>query len=148
MSQLLSPELYVSNPRMRRLVDERGKTAGRGRKRSDVWALRRGGGGEVEQEHTVINHAIRIMEVDTMITIRKDMDIVVLHARHVQPVQQRQRVLEMHVVVRDAVHHQEAHVGGERGRVGDGRVVVAGGVVLGRVHVAFGVDGVWCAFVR
>lgn len=71
------------------------------------------------------------------------MDIVVLHARHVQPVQQRQRVLEMHVVVRDAVHHQEAHVGCERGRVGDGGVVVAGGVVLGGVHVAFGVDGVW-----
>lgn len=85
------------------------------------------------------------MEIDTMITIRKHMDIVVLHARHVQPVQQRQRVLEMHVVVRDAVHHQEAHVGGERARVGDGRVVVAGGVVLRGVHVAFGVDGVWCA---
>lgn len=77
-----------------------------------------------------------------MITIRKHMDVVILHARHVQPVQQRQRVLEMHVVVRDAVHHQEAHVGGERGRVGDGGVFVAGGVMLRRVHVAFGVDGV------
>lgn len=68
------------------------------------------------------------------------MNIVILHARKVKLIQQRERVLHVHVVVRDTVHDEEAHVLGHVFDVGDGSVVVAGLVVLRHVHVAFGVD--------
>jgi hypothetical protein len=71
------------------------------------------------------------------------MHIIILHAREVQLIQQRERVLHVHIVVRDAVHDEEAHVLGEVFDVGNGGVVVARFVVLGHVHVAFGVDGIW-----
>lgn len=77
-----------------------------------------------------------------MIRVREHMDVVVLHARDVELVEQGQCVLHVDVVVSDAVHNEEAHVLGERVHVGDGGVVVAGGVVLRGVHVAFGVDGI------
>ena len=70
------------------------------------------------------------------------MHVVILHPRHIEFVEQGERVLDVHVVVRDAVHHQEAHIFRKGGGVGDGGVEVAGGVVLGGLHVAFGVDGI------
>ena len=39
-----------------------------------------------------------------MITVREDMHIVILHTRQIKLIQQRERVLEMNVIVRDAVH--------------------------------------------
>ena len=82
------------------------------------------------------------MKVDAMIAIGKHMDVVILDAGQVQLVEQGQRVLHVHVVVGDAVHDEEAHVGPQRRHVADGGICVALWVVLGRVHVAFRVDGV------
>jgi hypothetical protein len=65
------------------------------------------------------------MKIDTMIRVRKDMDVVVLDACEVKLVEQDERVLHVHVVVCDAVHEEEADVLGERGHVCDGCVGVA-----------------------
>lgn len=82
------------------------------------------------------------MKVDGVVRVRKDVDVVVFYTGKVEFVEQGERVLHVHVVVGDAVHEEEADVFGEGVDVVDGRVVVAGGVVLGCVHVPFRVDGV------
>lgn len=82
-----------------------------------------------------------------MIRVRENMDIVVLYSSHVELVEQDKAVLHMHVVVGDAVHDEEADVLAESGYIVDAGVVVAGAVVLWRVHVALGVDRVWCAMI-
>lgn len=76
-----------------------------------------------------------------MITIRKHMDIVIFHARQIQRIQEVETVLEMDVVVADAVQEEETRGLGERGHVVDGVGGVVG-VVRGGEHVAFCVDGV------
>ena len=86
---------------------------------------------------------MRVVEENTMIWVRENMNVVVLNTSQVQFIKQIQGVLEMDIVVWNAVHYQEAHILLEGGHVGDGGVVVAGRVVLRGVHVAFCIDGVW-----
>ena len=78
-----------------------------------------------------------------MVWVRENVDVVILNTSQVQFIKQGQGVLKMDIVVWRAVHYQEAHVLLKGGHVRDGGVVVAGGVVLRSVHVAFCIDGVW-----
>jgi hypothetical protein len=48
------------------------------------------------------------MKVNAMIRVRENMDIVVLDGRQIQLVEEGQRILHVDVVVRDAVHDEEA----------------------------------------
>lgn len=86
---------------------------------------------------------MRVMEENTMIWVGENVDVVVVNASQVQFVKQIQGVLEMDIVVWNAVHYQEAHILLKGGHVGDGGVIVADGVFLGGVHIAFCIDGVW-----
>ena len=49
----------------------------------------------------------------------------------------------MNVVVRDAVHQQEADIPLESGHIANGSVFVAIGIILRGLHISFRVDGVW-----
>ena len=82
------------------------------------------------------------MEIDAVIRVREGVEIVVLHAREVELVEQRERALHVHVVVAGAVHHQEADIALEAGHVADCGIFVAAGVVLGGVHIPFSIYGV------
>ena len=71
------------------------------------------------------------------------MVVVILDACKIKPVEQGKSVLQVHVIICDTMHDKEANVACKSGRVGYSGVEVAVGVVLGRVHVALGVDGVY-----
>ena len=55
---------------------------------------------------------IRPMEINPMVRVREDVHVVVVHGVEIEFVEQGQRVLEVHVIVRGAVHDQEARRGG------------------------------------
>jgi hypothetical protein len=84
----------------------------------------------------------RLTEVDTVVRVRENMYIVVFHLGNIKLVEQSESILQMNIVVCSTVHDKEALVAAEGADVGDARVLVAGVVVLGRVHVAFSVDGI------
>lgn len=50
------------------------------------------------------------MKINAMIRVGKNMHIIILHARKIKFIQQRQRILHVDIVVRNAVHDEEAHV--------------------------------------
>lgn len=91
---------------------------------------------------TAINHPMGIVEIDAMVGVWKHMDIIVVNTRHIEVIKQVEGVLQVHVIVGHAVHHQKPNILLECIHVGDGAIVVPGRVVLGGVHVAFGIDGV------
>ena len=84
-----------------------------------------------------------IVEIDAVVGIWEDMDIIVVNTCQIQFVEQVKRILQVHVVVRYTVHHQKPNIILECCHVGDSGVVVARRVVVGCVHVAFCIDGVW-----
>ena len=96
--------------------------------------------GAADSEHTVVNHLVRVMKINAMIRIWENMNIVVLDAREVESIQEGERILHVDIVICYTVHHKKAHVTLESGHICDGRVQVAFRIVLGRVHVALGVN--------
>lgn len=82
------------------------------------------------------------MKVDTVIRIGENMNVVILHTRDIEPIQESERVLQVDVVVCYAVHHQETHIALQSGHVADRGIFVPIRVILRRLHVSFGVDGV------
>lgn len=92
---------------------------------------------------TVINNLIRIVEVNAVIRVREEMHIIILDPLQIQLIEQRRSILHVHIVIRNAVHDQEAHVLRQGFDVVDAGVLVAAWVILWRVHVALGVDGIW-----
>jgi hypothetical protein len=85
-----------------------------------------------------------IMEVDAMVGVGVEVHIVVLNVGKVQFVNQGEGVLEMDVVIGSTVDNQEADRVLQGRHVCYGGVAVAPWVMLWRVHVAFGVNGVCC----
>lgn len=83
------------------------------------------------------------MKVNTVIRIRKYVIVVIFDACKIKPVEQSKCVLQVHVIICDTMHDEEANVACKSGRVGYSGVEVAFGIVLGRMHVALGVDGVY-----
>lgn len=59
---------------------------------------------------TIVNNLVRIVEVDAVVGVGKEVHVVVFHAREVELVEQGGCVLHVHVVVCDAVHDEEAYV--------------------------------------
>lgn len=90
----------------------------------------------------IIDNPIGVMEIDTVVAIREDVDVVVLHLREVKLIQQRQRVLHVHIVICDTMHQQEPDVLRKRSDIVDGAAVVSSLVRLWSEHVSFGVDTV------
>ena len=83
-----------------------------------------------------------IVEEDTVVRVREHSHVIIIDVPNVQLVDENKRVLEVDVVVRDAVHQQEPGVVTQCGCVADGRVIVARGVMLGRVHVSLRINRV------
>jgi len=48
------------------------------------------------------------MEINTVITVREHMNVIVLNTGQVEFVEQGERILHVHVVICNAVHEQEA----------------------------------------
>lgn len=88
-----------------------------------------------------------IVEEDTVIRVREHSHVIIIDIPNVQLVDEDQGVLEVDVVVRDAVHQQEPGVITQCGCVADCRVVVARGIMLGRVHVSFRINRVCLSLV-
>ncbi|CAH0055364.1 unnamed protein product [Clonostachys solani] len=93
-------------------------------------------------ELTIVHDTIGVVEVDAVVAVGEDVDVVVLDAGEVEGVEEPEGILEVDVVVGDAVHEEEADVPAEGGGVGDAGGGVAVPVVLGLAHVALGVDAV------
>ncbi|KAI6757100.1 hypothetical protein HG531_002925 [Fusarium graminearum] len=70
------------------------------------------------------------------------MNVIVFYTCQVKRVKQRERVLEVDVVVGDAVHNKEALVAAKSSGVSNHGHVVATRVLLRRAHVALCVDAV------
>ena len=83
------------------------------------------------------------MKENAMIRIRKHMIVVILHARQVKFVKEIERVLQVDIVVRHSMHHEEADVVLQGRHVRYGRINVSLWVILRGMHVAFGIDGIW-----
>src|SRR6266498_5318386 len=66
---------------------------------------------------TIIKNPIRIMEINPMITIRENMNIIILHPRQIQLIQQCKRILHMYIVVRNAMCDEEPNILMQRCRV-------------------------------
>lgn len=77
-----------------------------------------------------------------MIRIRENVIIIILNTRKIELVEQGKCVLQVHIIVCDTVHDEEADIARKSGRVGYGSVEIAVGVVLRCVHVALGIDRV------
>ena len=82
------------------------------------------------------------MKVDAMIRVREGVEVVVRHTLEIEFVQQSERALHMNVVIRHAVHHEEADVALESSHVGDSSILEATRIVLRCVHVTLRIDGV------
>ena len=83
------------------------------------------------------------MKVNAMIRIRKDVIIVVLDSRQIELVQERQSILQVHVVVCYTVHDKEANSALKGSRIAYACIRVALRIMLGSVHVALRVDGIY-----
>lgn len=86
---------------------------------------------------------MRIVEIDIVVGVWEDMDIIVVNTRQVKVIKQVESVLQVDIVVGHAMHDQKANILLECSHVGDSAIIVTGRVVLGGVHVAFGIDRVW-----
>lgn len=58
-----------------------------------------------QNERTIVHHPIRVVKEDAMIRVRKNMNVVILHARNIELIQECKGVLHVHIVIRDTVHH-------------------------------------------
>ena len=98
---------------------------------------------EVEAGRAIVNHPIRIVEVNAVIGIGEKMYVIILHACKIESIQESKRVLHVDIVVRHAVHHQETDISLQGGHVADRGILVAIRIILRGLHVSFRVDGVW-----
>ena len=71
------------------------------------------------------------------------MIIVIFNSRKIKLVKERQSILQVDIVVGYTVHDEEANIALEGSRVAYAGVGVALRIVLGSVHVALRVDGVY-----
>ena len=71
------------------------------------------------------------------------MIVVIFDSREIELVKERQSILQVDVVVGYTVHDKEANIALEGSRVAYAGVGVALRVVLGSVHVALCVDGIY-----
>lgn len=74
---------------------------------------------------TFVDESMSIMEENAVVRIWEDLHIIVVDVRQVQLVEQDECVLQMDVVVCDAVHDHEAHILAECCSVIDGGIVVS-----------------------
>jgi hypothetical protein len=77
-----------------------------------------------------------------MVRVREYLHVVVVDICQVQLVKQHQSILEMNIIIGNAVHDQEPNIMAQGLYVADGGILIAGGVVLGCVHIALCVDRV------
>ena len=78
-----------------------------------------------------------------MIRVRKDVIIVIFDSREIKFVKERQSILQVDVVIGYTVHDEEANIALEGSRVAYAGIRIALRIVLGSVHVALCVDGVY-----
>ena len=71
------------------------------------------------------------------------MIIVIFNSRKIKLVKERQSILQVDIVVGYTVHDKEANIALEGSRVAYAGVGVTLRIVLGSVHVALCVDGVY-----
>lgn len=71
------------------------------------------------------------------------MIIVIFDSREIEFVKERQSILQVDVVIGYTVHDEEANIALEGSRVAYAGICIALRIVLGSIHVALCVDGVY-----